>query len=131
MVSRSTTPNLYNLDGYGLHITYSTSSIDGRPLFQYQDSSQTLQFSGDQIRTLDSEIGMLVTVTIRLTPDFGSTSFTLLVPQVKLDQSNETRITTFGVTTLNRLSIAPQLDRGQTEHYTIAELSGTAAFVTF
>jgi hypothetical protein len=131
MVSPSTTPNLYNVDGYGLHITYSTSSIDGKPLFQYHDSSQTLPCSGDQIRTLDSEIGMLVTVTIRLTPDFGSTSFTLLVPQVKLDQSNETRITTFGVTTLHRLSIAPQLDRGQTEHYTIAELSGTAAFVTF
>jgi hypothetical protein len=131
MVSPATTPNLYNLDGFGLHITYSTSSIDGKPIFQFHDSSQTLQFSGDQIRTLDSEIGTLVTVTIRLTPDFGSTSFTLLVPQVKLDQSNETRITTFGVTTLHRLSIAPQLDRGQTEHNTIAELAGTAASVAF
>jgi hypothetical protein len=129
MASPSTTPNIYNLDGYGLHVTYSTSSIDGKPLLQYHDSFQTLQFSGDQIRTLDSEIGTLVTVTIHLTPDFGSTSFTLLVPQVNLDPSNVFQITTFGITTLHRFSIVPQLDRGQTEHYTVAELSGTAAFV--
>ena len=130
MVALST-PHLYKLHGHHLHLTYSTSSIDGKPRFQYHDPFQTLQFSGDQIRTLESEIGTLVTVTIRLTPDFGSTSFTLLVPQVKLDQSNETRITTFGVTTLHRLSIAPQLDRGQTEHNPIAELAGTAASVAF
>ncbi|HXC62420.1 MAG TPA: hypothetical protein VNV63_07075, partial [Nitrospiria bacterium] len=72
-----------------------------------------------------------VTVTIRLTPDFGSTSFTLMVPQVNLDQSSESHVTTFGVTTFHRVSIAPQLDRGQTEHYTVAELSGTAALVAF
>ena len=131
MVSPSTTPNLYNVDGCGLHITYSTSSIDGKPLFQYHDSSQTLQFSGDQIRTLDSEIGMLVTVTIRLTPDFGSTSFTLMVPQVNLGQSSESHVKTFGVTTLHRSSIAPQLDLGQKEHYTVTELSGTASLVAF
>jgi hypothetical protein len=128
MAARSL-PNLYDLHGHHLHITYSTSSIDGKPLFQYHDPFQTLQFSGDQIRTLDSEVGTLVTVTIRLTTDFGSTSFTLMVPQVNLDQSSESQITTFGITTLHRFSIAPQLDRGQTEHYTVAELSGTAAFV--
>jgi hypothetical protein len=124
-------PNLYDLHGYQLHITYSTTSIDGKPRFQYQDQFQTLQFSGDQIRTVDSEIGTLVTVTIRLTPDLGSTSFTLLVPQVNLNQSLQSQITTFGITTLHRFSIAPQLDLGQTEHYTVVELSGTAALVAF
>ena len=51
MVALST-PNLYQLHGHHLHITYSTSSIDGKPRFQYHDPFQTLQFSGDQIRTL-------------------------------------------------------------------------------
>jgi hypothetical protein len=131
LMASPSTPNLYDLHGHHLHITYSTTSIDGKPRFQYHDQSQALQFSGDQIRTLDSEIGTLVTVTIHLTPDFGSTSFTLLVPKVNLDPSNHAHITTFGVTTLHRFSIAPQLDRGQTEHYTVAELSGTAALVAF
>lgn len=125
------TPNLYDLHGHHLHITYSTSGIDGKPRFQYHDPLQTLQFSGDEIRTLDSEIGTLVTITLRLTPDLGSTSFTLLVPQVNLGQSREAQITTFGLTTLHRFSIAPQLDRGQTERSTVTELSGTAALVEF
>jgi hypothetical protein len=125
------TPNLYDLQGHNLHITYSTTSIDGKPRFQYHDNFQTLQFSGDQIRMLDSEIGTLVTVTIRLTPDLGSTLFTFLVPQVNLNQSTQSQITTFGITTLHRFSIAPQLDLGQTEHYTVAGLSGTAALVAF
>jgi hypothetical protein len=124
-------PNLYDLHGHQLHITYSTTSIDGKPRFQYHDNFRTLEFSGDQIRALDSEIGTLVTVTIRLTPDLGSTTFTLLVPQVNLNQSTQAQITTFGVTTLHRFSIAPQLDQGQIEHYTIAELSGTATVVAF
>jgi hypothetical protein len=55
----------------------------------------------------------------------------LLVPQVNLNQSTQAQITTFGVTTLHRFSIAPQLDQGQTEHYTVAELSGTATVVAF
>ena len=125
------TPNLYDLHGHHLHITYSTSGIDGKPRFQYHDQSQTLQVSGDQIRTLDSEIGALVTITLRLTPDLGSTSFTLMVPRVNLGQSREAQITTFWVTTLHRVSIAPQLDRGQIEHYTVTDLFGTATLVEF
>ena len=80
MVALST-PNLYQLHGHHLHITYSTSSIDGKPRFQYHDPFQTLQFSGDEIRTIASEIGTLVTVTIRLTVDSGSTSSTLSCPR--------------------------------------------------
>ena len=132
MPSPSTTiPNLYRLHGHHLHITYSTSGIDGKPHFQYHDPFQTLQFSGAEIRTLASEIGTLVTVTIRLTVDTGSTSFTLVVPQVNLDQSNHAHITTFGVTALHRFSVVPAFNEGQTELYTVTKLSGTAAFVAF
>jgi hypothetical protein len=127
----TTTPNLYLLHGHHLHITYSTSGIDGKPHFQYHDSFQTLPFSGDEIRTLASEIGTLVTVTIRLTIDSGSTSFTLVVPHVNLDQSHHAHITTFGVTTLHRLSLVPAFNQGQTELYTLTELSGAASLVAF
>jgi hypothetical protein len=122
------TPNLYRLRGQDLQVMYWTFGIDGRPLFQYRDSSQTLEFSGDEIRTLESEIGTLVTVTIRPTIDTGSTSFTVVIPQVHLDQSKQDQITTFGVTTVHRLSPIPIFNQGQRELYTITELSGTAAF---
>jgi hypothetical protein len=124
-------PDLYQVHGGSLHITYSTTGIDGKPHFTYHDAVQTKTFSGTEIRTVSTEIGTLVTVTIRLTVDSGSTSFTLMVPNVNLSSSNTAAIKTFGVTTFHRFSVVPALNLGQTETYTVTELSGTASFVVF
>ena len=125
-------PNLYNLHGPNISVSYITAGIDGKPRFSYHDSSRTLQFTGDQIRTAPTEIGTLVTVTLHMTVDTGSTSFTLLVPTVNLDQPHKSaHITTEGITTLHRFSVIPALNRGQTELYTVVKLAGTAQAVVF
>jgi hypothetical protein len=124
-------PDSYQLHGAQLHITYSTTSFVGKPHFVYQDASQTLTFEGDQIRTVTTEIGILVTVTIHRTPDSGSTTFTLLVPTVNLGPSNQASIHTEGITTIHRFSIVPVFNQGQTELYTVTPLTGTASFVVF
>ncbi|HEY6422682.1 MAG TPA: hypothetical protein VIY28_05405 [Pseudonocardiaceae bacterium] len=126
-----TTPNLYLLRGPQLHIMYSTTSFDGKPRFGYQDVSQALTFQGDQIRTVTTEIGMLVTVTLVTTVDRGSTTFTLIVPTVNLPSSNEAPIDTDGITTICRFSIVPAFDQAQSELYTITPLTGTASLVAF
>ncbi len=125
------TPDLYQLHGDHLHITYSTTSFDGKPRFDYQDASQTLTFEGDQIRTVTTEIGALVTVTICMTIDRGSTTFTLFVPTVNLGSLNQAPVDTEGITTIHRFSIVPAFNQGQTELYTVAPLTGTASFVNF
>ena len=122
-------PNLYELNGKHLHIIYSTSSIDGRPHLTYQDAHQTLTFKGDDIRTVPTEIGKLVTVSLRRTVDSGSTSFTILVPDVTLDQTNLAHVSTEGLTTLHRFSVVPAFNNGQKELYTVTPLHGTARFV--
>ncbi len=124
-------PNLYELSGEGLHITYSTTSFGGVPMFTYQDGSQSKQFTGSQIRTVQTEIGTLVTVTTFLTVDSGSTTFTLLIPTVNLRSSDSVAISTDGIQTVHRfLVIGPPL-QGQTELYTVYPLTGTASFVFF
>lgn len=90
------TPNLYNFTGYNskgdkVTINYSTSSFTGKPLFNYQEQKQTLNFAGDEIRTVDTEIGTLVTVTIKKTVDTGNTTFSLLIPRVNLGSSIEVK----------------------------------------
>jgi hypothetical protein len=131
------TPNLYNLTGCNfkgekVSINYSTSSITGKPLFNYQDQKQTLNFQGDEIRTVETEIGTLVTVTIKKTvEDTGSTTFSLLIPHINLGYSNEVKIVTNGITTLNRFSTIPQFNQGQKQTYTIIHLKGTAQAVAF
>ena len=125
------TANLYQVHGHNLHISYTPTSIAGQPRLTYHDAQQTLNFEGDAIRSVESEIGTLVTVTIFRTIDSGSTSFTLLVPHVNLDQAASVPIVTEGITTLHRFSIVPTLNHGQTELYTAVRLVGTASFVAF
>jgi len=120
-------PNMFSLDGDGIHVTYSTTSFQGKPLFTYHDSFQFKSFSGDQIKTVATDIGTLVTVVIHLTIDQGSTTFSLLLPHVNLPASNVANITAEGITTLNRFSIFPL--PGQTQFYTVHNMWGTASFV--
>jgi hypothetical protein len=125
-------PNLYQLQGRHVHVTYSTSGIDGRPHLTYQDAQQTLSFNGDEIRTAESEIGTLVTVSLRRTVDTGNTTFTLIVPTVNLAQGNHhLTIHTRGITTVHRYSPVPAFNQGQAETYSFAALTGTASFVFF
>ena len=122
-------PNLYQLQGHGVSVTYSVTSFGGKPLFHYQDMHQTLNFEGDEIRTIDLEIGMLVSVTLRLTADAGSTTFSVLLPNVNLVNSQQAHIRTEGITTVQRFSLIPILNRGQTQFYSVIGLTGTAMIV--
>lgn len=124
-------PNLYELHGDHLAVTYSTTSIDGKPRLTYHDVHRTLSFQGDEISTIDTGIGQLVSVTLASAPDQGSTTFTLLVPDVRLGTADAAPITTEGVTTLHRTSIAPQTLVGQTDLYRMHRLTGTARAVEF
>ena len=118
---------MYQVHGGGIHVTYSTTSFGGKPLFSYRMRHGSHNFSGDQIKAVKTPIGDLVTVTIRLTPDAGSTTFSLLVPTVNLTgPGHAAPISTEGITTIHRFSIAPGLLHGQTEHYHVTTMIGTA-----
>jgi hypothetical protein len=124
-------PNQFTLHGHNIHVVYTANGFEGKPTLAYQDASQTLSFKGDQVNVLDSLIGKLVTVTLRLTPDSGSTAFTLLIPDVNLSAGGDkqARIDTFGITTLHRFSLVPSLLIGQLETYSRVKLKGTAQSV--
>ena len=122
-------PNLYQLSGKHLNITYSTTGVDGKPHFSYQDLQQTLSFTGDQIRGVVTEIGTLVSVTIRMTVDTGGTTFSLLLPRVNIPGEQSVPVETVGITTLHRFSVLPI--NGQRDFYTVTRLQGSASRVFF
>jgi hypothetical protein len=125
-------PNVYELQGDHLHVSYVTTGKTGKPRFSYQDANQSLSFTGDQIRTATTEIGTLVTVTLHMAVDSGSTSFTLLVPHVNLTKpGTNAQIQTIGITTAHQLALLRIGGKGQTQLYTETQLSGTASFVYF
>jgi hypothetical protein len=77
------------------------------------------------------DLGTLVSVTIHMLIDSGSTTLTLLLPIVNLPAPPAlpvaVRVTTDGVTTLRRFSTVLALQHGQQETYTVTPLQGTAA----
>jgi hypothetical protein len=129
-IAQTKTPNLFELSGSGLQVSYSLSSFEGLPQFNYHDATQTKLFKGDQIQAIETEAGTLVSVVINQTPDAGSTAFTLLVPRVNPRSSDSAQIETQGITTLHKTSIIGP-PHGQADFYTVQALRGTAAFVVF
>jgi hypothetical protein len=123
--------NMFSLAGGGLHVSYSTSGIDGKPHFSYQDSLRSLSFSGDEIRKMEGDLATVVSVTIVRTVDAGSTSFSLLVPHVNVPPFGSVSIHTDGITTHHAFSIVPAFNRGQRDFYHVTALQGTASNVAF
>jgi hypothetical protein len=135
-------PNLYQLSGHqhhngsNLHVSYLTHSgpatpqfPQGPPHFTYQDANVSRTFAGQEVEVVETELGAVVSVVIRLTPDSGSTTFSLLVPRVNLVPGQPAAIHTDGITAIHRLSLVPGLNHGQQDQYSVMSLQGTAANV--
>jgi hypothetical protein len=135
-------PNLFQLSGRhhhpgnNLQVSYLTHSgpatpqfPQGPPHFSYQDESQSLSFVGPEVEVVNSELGDVVSVVIRRTIDSGSTTFSLLVPNVNIVAGQQAAIHTEGITAIHRLSLAPGLDQGQRDQYSVTPLEGTASDV--
>ena len=125
-------PNLYQLAGGDVHVTFRTEGFRA-PFFTYRDAQRSLSFSGSQIRLVDvPDLGTVVSVTLMLTVDSGSTTFSLLLPRVNLPcqlRASEP-VHTVAIITVHHISIAPQFDVGQRDFYKPVFLTGTASLGT-
>src|SRR5690242_1404106 len=125
------TPNQYELQGTGVTVSYSTSSIAGQPQLTLKKGRQSLSFSGDQIESLNTQLGTLVTVTIGKTVDRDFTTFSVLLPTIQLaDAGAKQSFRTVGITTVNKTSIGGPVT-GPQQTYKTVELRGTARQVEF
>jgi hypothetical protein len=127
-------PNQYHLHGGGINVSYYPEGagpfLEGRDGIRliYQDAHRSQSFYGDEVRTVEvPDLGTVVSVTLVMTVDVGSTSFSLLVPQVQLPTGPGAAvfIHTEAITTVHR-AFAGLIGHPQAETYTIAPLRGTA-----
>lgn len=124
--------NNFSLSGGGIHVDYSSTSIDGQPRLAYHDHLRNLSFSGTQIRTVGvPDIGTIVSVTLSTTVDVGSTTFSVFIPDVIVSApSGSTPVRTEGITTIHRMPLGPP-GPGQREVYSVVRLGGTAHHLNF
>jgi hypothetical protein len=126
------TPNLYQLSGHHLHITYSPSGIDGKPSMIYHDSHQSISFKSNEIRTVECDLGTLVSVTLRTKPDVGSTTLSLVIPRMRISPTSVAAVHTECITTVHSMGfIRPEAVQGQLDTYTITNVQGTAQAVAY
>ena len=123
-------PTIWNLSNTAADLQVSYSAAGSK--LHYHQGSVVQDFSGNQIRAVEvPDIGTLVSGTIHMTPDSGSTTFTLLLPIVNLPPPPASPaavpVTTDGITTLHRFSTVAAADHGQQETYTVTPLQGTAS----
>ncbi len=125
--------NLFELSNrsHSILITYSSTSVAGKPQLSYRDKNISRTFLGQEIRFDDTEIGQLVTVTLEAIPDLRAVTFTLVLTRVNvLPQSGRTLIRVPGILTTTHVTIAGQ-GLGAERTYSVVILQGTAQFVVF
>lgn len=122
--------NLYELQGDKVLVIYSTTNIVGQPLFTLQVGRKTLTFKTSEIKTTKSPMGTLVTVLTETVPDLRTVTFSLVLPDVNLQQSTKVNIKALAVVTTSKMSIGGSTGvKGAVQSYKVVTLSGTAKLV--
>jgi hypothetical protein len=122
-------PNLFDLKGGGVMVSWTTASITGQPQLTYDDGGEPLTFGPDELQISPSPMGRLVTADIEVVPDSHSTSLVLVVPPVNLAGRRPQRVRTVAIVTRRETPFAPELPTGQLQSYKVLRLSGTASRV--
>ncbi|MEH2254531.1 hypothetical protein [Nostoc sp.] len=126
-------PNEFELKGEGTEIKYSI--LNGAPQLDYRTQNISLHFSGNQIQTLDTDIGTLLTVIISKppNPNFGGNivRLSLLLPIINLVIGNrEIPVQTEAILTTGKTSGSIRTPLfGQLQSYQTLVLKGTARYV--
>jgi hypothetical protein len=130
MATTTQEANLFELSCDGTSISYSTTSISGKPLLQYNGPEGELSFSGDEIGTAATALGSEVTVTLETVPDLHTITCTLLLPSLRLPGGGESSFETLAIKTTAHTTIAgPPEGAGQS--YESVALHGVAKAVDF
>ena len=127
-------PNQYHVNGGGISVSYYPDGFGppvedrGSLVLVYQDAHRSQSYFSDEVRTVKvDDLGMVVSMTLVESVDIGSTTFSLLVPDVQLpEQQTSVFIHTEGITTVHRVFVA-LIGHPQSETYTVTALDGTAA----
>lgn len=123
--------NIFEFTGENVQISYSARGpfIDQpglQPTITYQDSEQTLTFTSDQIRTQQSELGTLVSVTLKPSIDAGATILTILLPIIAMGDAGEQPFVTYAIVS-QTFGMLPHV--GASHVYNVLQLDGVGTFM--
>lgn len=127
MTTQNAAPNLFDLKGHEMHVAYSTTSFAGQPQFGYQGTHGAHSLTGEQIRTQQSELGTLISVTLVPSVDATRVTLTILIPSFNLAGQHEQSFKTLAIQTTH--AGPDTVNTGARESYEVFHLHGTAQIV--
>jgi hypothetical protein len=121
MAQQSDLATMFLLTGEDLKISYYINEDNSSEL-DYQDSQGSLTFQSNQLHIQQSAIGTLITATLKNSADAGATTFTLVLPNVKLGGQTKQPLETFAIITLDYSALSRV---GAQLIYRVVPLQGT------
>ncbi len=130
MATTTQEANLFELSCDDTSITYSTTSISGKPLLHYTGPEGDLSFAGDDIDAAPTALGTEVTVMLATVHDLHTITCTLLLPSFRLPADGESPFDTLAIKMTAHTTIAGPPE-GPGESYEPVALHGVAKAVLF
>lgn len=127
MAQQSDLATMFLLSGENLKISYYINEDNSSEL-DYQDSQGSLTFQSNQLHIQKSAIGTLITASLKSTADAEATTFTLVLPDVKLGGQTKQPLETFGVIAQD-YSPVPRVGAQLT--YRVIPLQGTGQYTDY
>ena len=127
MTQQSDLATMFLLAGEGLKISYYINEDNSSEL-DYQDAQGSLNFPSDQLHIQQSAIGTLITATLKKSANAGATTFTLVLPDVKLGGQTKQPLETFAVIAQDYSAVARV---GAKLTYRVVPLQGTGEYTDY
>ena len=127
MTQKSDLATMFLLSGEDLKISYYINEDHSSEL-DYQDAQGSLTFQSDHLHIQQSSIGTLITATLKSSAEAGVTTFTLVLPDVKLGGQTKQPLQTFGVITQDSSALAKT---GAQLAYRVVPLQGTGQYTDY
>jgi hypothetical protein len=127
MAQQSDLATMFLLTGEDVKISYYIDEDHSSEL-DYQDSQGSLTFQSNQLPIQQSAIGTLITATLKNSADAGATTFTLVLPNVKLGGQTKQPLETFAIITQDSSTLSRA---GAQLTYRVVPLQGTGQFTDY
>lgn len=102
-------PNVFEFVHEDTKITFSPGALDHNAVLDYSGPMGRYRFSGDEIQSCESARGLEVSVTLDQVSHLRTTTLTVFVPELELDDAAERTFRTVGIHATHRRAINGRL----------------------
>lgn len=89
--------NFFTLTGADVNVTYRIGGNPSFPALTFKSATLNESFKPDQIQSVTTPLGALVTIVTRLTIDAGGTTFSFFLPNLTVPLGQTVNFTSLGI----------------------------------